>query len=112
MTGDRKYSDRELFRRLFWETRPCWPHIAGLFLLSFLGTPLTLLNPWPLKLVLDCVLGTRPLPSALSFLQGVAAGNSKVILAVIALLVVLIAFAKQLTDLAFSLLRTYAGEKL
>jgi ATP-binding cassette subfamily B protein len=49
-------------RRLAGQARPYWGHLVVLFLVSFLTTPLTLLNPVPLKLVVDCVLGDDELP--------------------------------------------------
>jgi len=113
MSVTRKYTDREIYRRLFLEAQPYWPHIAGLFCLSLLSAPLTLLNPLPLKLVVDCILGSHALPAVLAAL--LPAGTSPTTLAALALvagLFVFIALVKHLSDLAFSLLRTCTGEKL
>jgi len=40
--------DLALYGRLFLWARPYWPHLAGVFLLSLLATPLALLVPLPL----------------------------------------------------------------
>jgi ATP-binding cassette subfamily B protein len=113
MAGPRHYSDLTLYRRLWLQARPFWPHIAGLFLLSLLSMPVTLLTPVPLKLVVDCVLGSRELPAALTAVLPEGTHRSDVAaIAVVAGLLVGIALVKQLADLAYSALRTFAGEKL
>ena len=109
----RKYSDVSLYHRLWLQARAYWPHIGGLFLISFLSTPLTLLNPIPLKIVVDSVLGSRPLPLFLAkLLPAGAERTSSAALLLVAGFFVLIALFKQVSDLTFSLLRTYTGEKL
>jgi hypothetical protein len=42
------------------QARPYWSHIAGVFFLSLLATPLALLTPVPLKIAVDTVLGDYP----------------------------------------------------
>jgi len=56
------YTDRRLFSRLLRQARPFWAHIAGIFLLGMLATPLMLLAPLPLKIAVDSVVGSSPLP--------------------------------------------------
>ncbi|OLE13980.1 MAG: hypothetical protein AUI36_39440 [Cyanobacteria bacterium 13_1_40CM_2_61_4] len=60
--------DVALYRRLFGQARPYWLHFAALFTLGLLASPIALLNPVPLRIVVDSVLGGRPLPA---FLQTV-----------------------------------------
>ncbi len=55
-------SDWPLYKRLLFQARPFWPQIGGLLALRLVRTPLTLLNPIPLKIAVDSVLGTHPLP--------------------------------------------------
>ena len=113
MRQARTYSKSELIRRIAEETRPYWMQISGLLLISLLTIPITLASPLPLKWVVDCVLGTRELPAGLSWLLPEGTGRSSVLaIGAIAAVVVAIAFLKQLADLGFSVLRTYAGEKL
>ena len=113
MSNARKQSDLAIYRRLLLEARPFWLNIAGLFTLSLLATPLTLLNPLPLKIVLDSVLGTHELPAWLAWIFPAGTQRTDVIvLAAIAGLLVAIALLKQILDLAFALLRSYTGEKL
>ncbi|HKW18980.1 MAG TPA: ABC transporter ATP-binding protein [Terriglobales bacterium] len=79
--------------------------------LSFLSLPLTLLYPLPLKIVVDNVLGTQPLPRWLLFdslwlnVHRTALGFAIFVLLGIAVLV-------NLQGLASWWLQTYTGEKL
>ena len=113
MTSARQHSDFALYRRLLWEARPFWRHSGWLFVLSLLAAPLTLLQPLPLKIVVDSVLGARELPAWLAWL--LPAGTPRhglLALAAVAGLLIAIAVSKQLFELAFAVLHSYTGEKL
>jgi ATP-binding cassette subfamily B protein len=113
MSEARQYADLAIYRRLLQQARSFWPHIALLFLLSLLSMPVTLLSPIPLKLVVDCVLGPKEFPPVLAAVLPAGTPRTDVrAIALVAALFVLIALVKQLADLAFAALRTYAGEKL
>jgi ATP-binding cassette subfamily B protein len=113
MSHPRKHSDLAIYRRLLLEARPFWPNIAGLFALSLLATPLTLLSPLPLKIVVDSVLGAHPLPAWLAWVFPADTQRTDfIVLAAVAGSLVVIALLKQIFDLAFALLRSYTGEKL
>src|SRR5256886_8014821 len=58
--------DATLYRRLLRQARPYWLHLAALFGIGLLASPIALLNPVPLKIVVDSVLGSRPLPAWLA----------------------------------------------
>jgi ATP-binding cassette subfamily B protein len=107
-----RYTDLALYRRLLRQVRPYGPHIAGIFLLNLLAIPLTLLTPLPLKLAVDHVLGSRPLPGALAALLPGAVSAGVGLLALAAGLAVAVALLSQLQGLASSLLSTYTSEKL
>src|SRR5947208_9396174 len=55
-------TDVGLLRRLLGQAQPYWPHVGALLLLSLLASPLSLLAPLPLKLAVDNVIGSHPLP--------------------------------------------------
>jgi ATP-binding cassette, subfamily B, bacterial len=113
MNATRKYTLREITRRILAETRLHWLRIAALFGISLLSIPLTLLTPIPLKLMVDSIIGMEALPRILdAALPAGADRTSFAAIAVVAGLFVLVALGKQLCDLAFSVLRTYTGEKL
>jgi ATP-binding cassette subfamily B protein len=113
MADIRRYGRFELYKRLLLEARPCWPHIFGLFASSLLSTPLALLTPLPLKLVVDNVVGTHPLPSFLRMLglDGVLPDPESVLLFAAGLTIAL-ALLTGLQTLANQMLRTQAGERL
>lgn len=104
-----KYTEIYLFKRLMRIARPFWPHIAGIFLISLLATPIALITPLPLKILVDNVLGSQPLPWFLEFFPA-SFPNGYLILAIV--LSVVIALLIQLQSLATWLLSTYTGEKL
>ncbi|MCI0439051.1 MAG: ABC transporter ATP-binding protein/permease [Chloroflexi bacterium] len=109
--AERKYADLILFRRLLLQARPFWPHIAGMVLLGLLSTPLALLNPLPLKLAVDSVVGSEPLPGFLdALLPGWASSSTFRVLALAAVLQVLIVLVSQLVDMARYVLWSRAGE--
>ena len=113
MSAPRRHSDLALYRRLLLEARPFWRHIAGLFALSLLSAPLMLLNPLPLKIAVDSVLGSHALPPWFTWLVPTNAPRSDwKVMALVAGMVIAIALTKQLLDLFFAILRSYTGEKL
>jgi ATP-binding cassette subfamily B protein len=106
-------ADLTLYRRLFELVRPYRPHILVVFLLSLLATPLALLTPVPLKMAVDSVLGSEPVPRAVDALLPAAATSSpNAILLVATGLVIVVALLSQLQTLGSSLLSTYTGERL
>src|SRR5258706_7734436 len=70
--------------------RPYWKLAACAMVLTILSSAAALLTPWPLMIVVDHVLGGRPLPRALASMLGPAAGSRThlLLLAVIGSLVV------------------------
>jgi ATP-binding cassette, subfamily B, bacterial len=108
-----RLTEISLYRRLLEQARPYWPHIVGVFLLSLLASPLALLAPVPLKVAVDSVLGSHPVPAVLdAVLPATATGSDMAILLVAAGLVVAIALLSQLQALGSSLLSSYVGERL
>src|SRR2546425_216431 len=107
------YTDVVLFRRLLGLARPYWPHVVALFLLSLLSAPLALLAPLPLKIAVDSVIGSRPLPRLIEPLVPEALARSPASLLALAVgLMVAVALLNQLQGLATTLLRACTKEKL
>jgi ATP-binding cassette, subfamily B, bacterial len=106
-------SDLALYGRLLGYARPYWPHIVGLFLLGLLAGPIALLNPVPLKIAVDSVLGSEPLPGFLRALlpAGLAASRSDMLWLVVVMLIV-VAVLAQLREVGYALLKAYVGERL
>jgi ATP-binding cassette, subfamily B, bacterial len=52
----------DLYWRSLHEVRPWWGALGGVLALGMLWTPIALLLPLPVKIILDSVIGTEPLP--------------------------------------------------
>jgi ATP-binding cassette subfamily B protein len=109
----REHSDLAVLRRLLNQARPYWGHVAVIFTIDMLASPLALLTPLPLMLAVDSVIGSEPLPWFLELITPDFLTNSKgSILVLIASLVILFALFAQVQKLSSWLLQTYTGEKL
>jgi ATP-binding cassette subfamily B protein len=109
----RSYTGLRLYRRLMLEARPYWRHIGGLFGLSLLSSVFALLTPLPLKIAVDSVVGSHPLPGFISVIVPAAVRHTQTgVLLVAAGLFVLLALLRQLQQFGNLVLSTYAGEKL
>jgi ATP-binding cassette subfamily B protein len=105
--------DLGLYRRLIGDAKPWWPHLGVLFLLNLLATPVALLMPLPVKLVVDHGIGSEPLPGWLrAILPESAAGGGAALLPWAAAGVVLVALLYQVQDFGTWLWKTWVGEKL
>ena len=106
-------SDVALYRRLLRQARPYWLHLSLLFCIGLLASPIALLNPVPLKIVVDSVLGTRPLPPALRALlpASIVGSPGALLVAAVGLLLAVAALA-QLQALANKFMQAYVGERL
>lgn len=106
-------SDLHLFRRLLQDARPFWGHLAIIFLLSLLSVPIALLLPLPLKLVVDNILGSHPLPPLLAWLLPAGAHvSARAMLIFAASLLVAVSLLQQLEGFASWVLQSYTGELL
>jgi ATP-binding cassette subfamily B protein len=113
VSGPATGTDTALYRRLLRQVRPYRQHVLALFVLGLLASPIALLNPVPLKIAVDSVLGSQPLPGVLqaALPQAVTASKQGVLLFAV-VLVVAVALAGRLRDLGYTLLKTYIGERL
>jgi len=106
-------SQQTLSRRLLHQVWPYWPYIAGIFLLDLVAMPLALLGPVPLKIAVDTVVGSQPLPPLLRGLLPDPETHAKLLLlGVAAGLLVCIVFLTHLQALGSYVLRTHTGEWL
>jgi ATP-binding cassette, subfamily B, bacterial len=107
------YSDATVFRRILQEARPYWPHLAGIFLLGLLAAPLALLLPVPLKIAVDSVLGTDPLPGFIAFFlpESIAQSQAALLVLVVALQILVVLFI-HLNSAATYVFQTYTGERM
>src|SRR6266542_6701143 len=112
MGGERAHSGFRLYPRLLLEAKSYWRHIGGLFALSLLSSVFALLTPLPLKIAVDSVVGSHPLPGFIAFFVPASARQSQTgVLLVAAGLFVLISLLKQLQAFGRRLMATVAGER-
>jgi len=106
-------ADRSIYSRLLIEAKPYWLAMVGYFLLTLLEIPLALLLPVPIKIEVDSVLGSHPLPWFLTPLIPAGSEHSIAFLLIFpAALLITIALFNQLQALTTMVLYTYIGEKL
>jgi ATP-binding cassette, subfamily B, bacterial len=105
--------DGALYRRLLRLARPHTKPLAGLLLLDLLESLLVLLTPLPLKIIVDSVVGSRPVPGFLGRVLPAAITGSAVALLVFAVaLLIVVALLTNLQAMASALLRAWVGERL
>ncbi len=91
MTEDRRSSALSVYLRALREVRRFWPHLALILAMGLAWTPIALITPLPLKIIVDNVLGSAPLPGYAAWLPSWMTGTPDAIFAVAIGLAVLIA---------------------
>ncbi|MHC4268187.1 MAG: ABC transporter ATP-binding protein [Planctomycetota bacterium] len=110
---EKKYSDFTIIWMLLSQARPYWFHIIGIFLLGLLAAPLALLMPVSLKIAVDSVIGSDPLPGFLHlFIPGSIMGSKYSLLILAVCMQVLVVLFIQSQSTGIYLLQTYTGERL
>ena len=105
--------DLHLHRRLFTQTRGYRLRLAAIFCLDLLGAPLLLLTPIPLKIAVDNVIGSAPLPHIFEVLLPAFIIRSVFwLLLLAAAMQVLLALLGQLKEMVSYVLQTSTGERL
>lgn len=102
-----------VFRRLFQASRPVHKLIVGIFFLELLATPIALLVPIPIKLVVDSVLADKPVPDFITWVlpQSVLATPSSLLIFAVFMQIGVVLLV-HLQDLSTYVLQTYCGERL
>lgn len=80
----RDITSREMFSLIRALVQPYTGWLVIVFIAMLIETAMSLASPWPLKIVIDSVLGSRPLPDWLRGLQHWSMGDSKLALALLA----------------------------
>jgi ATP-binding cassette subfamily B protein len=63
MSSPRNPSTLRVYRRSLSEARDFWPHLGAILALGLLETPLVLVAPLPMKVIVDSVVGGAPPPA-------------------------------------------------
>jgi len=94
-----------LYARIIRQARPYWLHLVGLFLLSTLASPISLLVPLPLKIAVDSAIANHPVPPFLAaLLPASAVSSSTAILLLAVALLIVVNLLSQLQDFFTSFL--------
>ncbi len=113
MTTKHVYSAWAIYLRALQQTHPHWLGLAILLALGALAAPVALLMPLPLKIVVDTVLGSHPLPQFLDpFVPSWIAASPGATLWLAVSLVLLIALLGLMRGLGSWILQEYLGEKI
>lgn len=106
-------ANRSLLGRLAGESKPYrWP-LIGTSVLALLATPLVLLTPIPLKIAVDSIIGSSPLPEPLaSWLPDWATRSDMSLLMTVAALQIGIVVLMQLQEMGAYVASMYTGEKM
>ena len=95
------------------QVRPYWMHIIGLFILNLLSSPIALLKPLALKILIDSGFGSHPMPSYIRFLfPAFYDFNFYNVVVISACLVILIVLVENIYGVISWVMETYTGEKL
>ncbi|HSZ31994.1 MAG TPA: ABC transporter ATP-binding protein, partial [Puia sp.] len=76
-----KKSSKSLSSLVFELIKPYKKWLVVIFLAMLLETGMSLLGPWPLKIIIDNVVGHHALPGWLSWINDLTAGDSKMAIA-------------------------------
>src|SRR5437667_217339 len=107
------YTDLALFRRVLRHTRAYWLHMLALFTLTLLASPIALVTPLPLKIAVDSLIGSRPLPRPLDmWLPPAVTGSPTALLLFVVGLLAAVTLLGQAQQLAAALLGNYVKEKM
>jgi ATP-binding cassette subfamily B protein len=102
-----------LYVRIIHQARPYWLHLVGVFLLSILASPISLLVPLPLKISVDSAIASHPLPPFLAaLLPNSVVSSSAAVLGLALVLLIMINLLSLLQELLTSFLGIYTAEKL
>jgi ABC-type multidrug transport system fused ATPase/permease subunit len=82
--GPPDIGSREMFALIRELVRPYTGWLVIVLIAMLIETAMSLASPWPLKVVIDSVLGSQPLPEWLRGLRDFSVGDSKVGLALVA----------------------------
>ncbi len=107
----RRYSNLVLGRRILAQAAPQTGYLLAIFAVDALATPLVLLNPIPLQIAVDSILGSHPLPAVLqAALPPGLDHRTPALLLLVASLQVLVVLAGRLQELVAHVLRSRTGE--
>lgn len=108
-----KYSTFQIIKRAIKEARGFYPHIIFLFSLSLLSTPIALLKPLALKLLIDSGFGSEPVPGYITmFFSNNFEFTFSAVAIIAACFYIFIAFVDNMNGVITWVFEISTGEKL
>ena len=108
-----KSSVFNLIKRIILYARPFWPPIIGLFFLTLLATPIALIRPLSMTILIDSGFGSYPVPGFIKmFFPSNFEFTFKAVVIIAASFVILMALIDAVYGTVYWLLDSYTGEKL
>jgi ATP-binding cassette subfamily B protein len=106
-------SKPSLGSRVLRQVSPEWAPLIAIFTLELLSTPLSLLAPVGVKIAVDSVVGSQPIPKAVqAFFPAAALRSPRNLLILAAVLQVLVVLLIQLHGFCNYVLKTKSGERM
>lgn len=84
ITTGKNHTDKNLPKLLSELMQPYHKWLLFIFVAMLIETVMGLAAPWPLKIIIDNVIGSKPLPSWLSWMNGIFSGNQTFSVAAVA----------------------------
>jgi ATP-binding cassette subfamily B protein len=108
-----KHSGFYLVKRILLNARSYWGYLIAIFLLNLLATPIALLKPYALKLIIDNGFSSQPLPGFIRvFFPGDFVFNFNTVIIIAAIFAILVALIDNINGFISWVLGTFTGEKL
>jgi ATP-binding cassette subfamily B protein len=108
-----KHTALSLIKRTLIQAKPYWPYLFVLFILNLLSSPIALLKPLALKILIDNAFGPHPLPEAIKqFFPDQFEFTVQAVIILAVAFSLLIAIIDGLNGMANWVLSVFAGEKL
>lgn len=101
-----------MVKRIARESRSFWPQYTGLLSLYLVSIGIALLAPIPVKIVIDCIFGSKPLPAWVTTLFPKASGDPHLLLFIAPCLLVAITLLTYIQGSGSWLLQTYTAERM
>jgi ATP-binding cassette subfamily B protein len=102
-----------LYRRVINQTKCQWAPLSAIFALELLSTPLSLLAPLGIKIAVDSVVGSQPVPKLVqALLPGSTLHSPTKLLIAAAVLQVLVVLLIQLHGFCNYIIKTKSGERM
>jgi ATP-binding cassette subfamily B protein len=111
--ANKTYPTYTLIKRTVIQARYYWPYLIVLFILNLLSSPIALLKPLALKILIDNAFDSHPLPKVIKdFFPTNFEFTFQIVLLISVAVAIIVALIDNLNGVANWVLSVYTGEKL